>query len=192
MTMQGRDSDEFARLAFPGLEMVPPGVVLVSEWRPEQGTAPRPTPAEVSCYGGTGRKPLARPRLQCAPAPLAPLAPPDAAIRLPADAAPRRTADAPATANVVDRAIDHVRAGPMAPSVSYGAGRPGRARGGVGLQARCGGAGPARTTARGRASSGRIPLLNRQLIKATKTPICTARLEEHRPGVLPRDLVQPR
>jgi hypothetical protein len=53
---QARDSDEFARLAFAGLELVPPGVVLVSEWRPETD-APRPTPAELSLYGGVGRKP---------------------------------------------------------------------------------------------------------------------------------------
>ena len=50
-----RDSDEFARLAFAGLEMVPPGVVLVSEWRPDSG-APRPAPAEVSVYGGVACK----------------------------------------------------------------------------------------------------------------------------------------
>ena len=54
--MHARDSDQFARLAFSGLEMVPPGVVLVSEWRPDSD-APRPTPAEVSCYGGVARKP---------------------------------------------------------------------------------------------------------------------------------------
>jgi hypothetical protein len=30
--------------------------VSVSEWRPE-ATGPRPTLAEVSCYGGVGRKP---------------------------------------------------------------------------------------------------------------------------------------
>ena len=52
---QLRDSDEFARLAFAGLEMVPPGVVLVSEWRPDSG-APRPAPAEVSVYGGAACK----------------------------------------------------------------------------------------------------------------------------------------
>jgi hypothetical protein len=51
-----RDSSDFARLAFPGLELVPPGVVLVSEWRPASA-APRPTPAEVNAYGGVGRKP---------------------------------------------------------------------------------------------------------------------------------------
>jgi hypothetical protein len=56
ITMQKRDSDEFARLAFSGLELVPPGVVLVSEWRPADA-GPRPTPAEVNCYGGVARKP---------------------------------------------------------------------------------------------------------------------------------------
>jgi hypothetical protein len=54
--LQLRDSDEFARLAFDGLELVPPGVVLVSEWRPD-GSGPRPAPTEVNCYGGVARKP---------------------------------------------------------------------------------------------------------------------------------------
>jgi hypothetical protein len=53
--MQIRDSDEFASLAFSDLELVPPGVVLVTEWRPDS-KAPRPSPAEVSCYGGVARK----------------------------------------------------------------------------------------------------------------------------------------
>jgi len=53
--MHARDADQFARLAFTGLEMVPPGVVLVSEWRPDSDT-PGPTPAEVRCYGGAARK----------------------------------------------------------------------------------------------------------------------------------------
>jgi hypothetical protein len=35
---------------------VAPGVVLVSEWRPEDD-GPRPTPAEVSWYGGVARIP---------------------------------------------------------------------------------------------------------------------------------------
>jgi SAM-dependent methyltransferase len=56
LPMHTRDADEFASLAFSGLELVPPGVVLVSEWRPDS-SAPRPTPAEVSFYGGVGRKP---------------------------------------------------------------------------------------------------------------------------------------
>ena len=50
-----RNADVFARLAFSGLELVPPGVVLVSEWRPA-GPGPRPSPAEVSVYGGVARK----------------------------------------------------------------------------------------------------------------------------------------
>jgi len=54
--LQVRDSDEFAALAFSGLELVPPGVVLVSEWRPE-GRAPRPVPSEVVFCGGVARKP---------------------------------------------------------------------------------------------------------------------------------------
>jgi SAM-dependent methyltransferase len=53
--MQMRDADDFASLAFSGLELMPPGVVLVSEWRPDTN-APRPTAAEVSCYGGVARK----------------------------------------------------------------------------------------------------------------------------------------
>jgi hypothetical protein len=55
MSAQWRDGDEFARLAFTGLDLVPPGVVLVSEWRPGD-SGPRPTPAEVSFYGGVARK----------------------------------------------------------------------------------------------------------------------------------------
>jgi S-adenosyl methyltransferase len=52
---QMRDSADFARLAFHGLELVPPGVVPVSEWKPDT-PGPRPTPAEVSTYGGVARK----------------------------------------------------------------------------------------------------------------------------------------
>jgi hypothetical protein len=59
MTLRLRDSDEFARLAFVGLELVPPGVVPVSEWRPD-GTSPRPTLAEVNFYGAVARKPADR------------------------------------------------------------------------------------------------------------------------------------
>jgi hypothetical protein len=53
--MQKRASDDFARLAFAGLDLVPPGVVLVSEWR-RSASGPRPSPAEVNCYGGVARK----------------------------------------------------------------------------------------------------------------------------------------
>ncbi|HET9080293.1 MAG TPA: SAM-dependent methyltransferase [Trebonia sp.] len=52
---QLRDSGEFARLAFTGLQLVPPGVTLVSEWRRESD-GPHPAPAEVSIYGGVARK----------------------------------------------------------------------------------------------------------------------------------------
>ena len=51
---QARTADEFSALAFGGLELVDPGVVLVSEWRRPPG--PRPLPAEVNWYGGIGRK----------------------------------------------------------------------------------------------------------------------------------------
>jgi len=51
---QVRSADEFARIAFTGLEMVDPGVVLVSEWRAPDG--PKPLPEEVNWYGGIGRK----------------------------------------------------------------------------------------------------------------------------------------
>lgn len=51
-----RDTDAFARMAFSGLDLVPPGLVLISEWRVSD-TAPRPTAAEVGWYGGVARKP---------------------------------------------------------------------------------------------------------------------------------------
>ncbi len=55
---QARSAAEFAALAFRGLELVDPGVVLVSRWRPPPGpTGSRPLPAEVNWYGGIGRKP---------------------------------------------------------------------------------------------------------------------------------------
>ncbi len=53
---QARPMDDFATLAFDGLRLVDPGVEAVSDWRPEDD-GPRPTAAEVSCYGGIGRKP---------------------------------------------------------------------------------------------------------------------------------------
>ena len=56
MAAQWRDSDVFARLAFNGLDLAPPGVVLTSEWRDDE-SGPRPTPADVSAYGGVARKP---------------------------------------------------------------------------------------------------------------------------------------
>jgi hypothetical protein len=53
---KARDADEFADLVFRGLTLVPPGVVLVSEWRPPPG-AVRPPAAEVGSNGGVARKP---------------------------------------------------------------------------------------------------------------------------------------
>jgi hypothetical protein len=55
VTSQMRDADDFADLVFKDLELMPPGVVLVSEWRPDD-EAPRPKPAEVGVYGGVARK----------------------------------------------------------------------------------------------------------------------------------------
>ena len=51
-----RDSADFADIAFTGLELLPPGVVLVSEWR-RPGNGPLPPANEVNCYGGVARKP---------------------------------------------------------------------------------------------------------------------------------------
>jgi len=53
---QARTADEFADLVFRGLELVDPGLVLVSEWRPD-GAGPRPLAAEVNWYGAIARKP---------------------------------------------------------------------------------------------------------------------------------------
>ena len=52
----GRDADVFADLVFNGLTLVPPGVVVVSEWRPEPG-AILPPRADVSINGAVARKP---------------------------------------------------------------------------------------------------------------------------------------
>jgi hypothetical protein len=41
---------------FAGLDLLDPGVVLVSDWRPDPGQ-PRPDPHLVTCYGAVARKP---------------------------------------------------------------------------------------------------------------------------------------
>jgi hypothetical protein len=51
---QARNAADFQRIAFTGLELAEPGVVLVSEWRPERPH--RPTAAEVNGYGGVAKK----------------------------------------------------------------------------------------------------------------------------------------
>jgi S-adenosyl methyltransferase len=53
---QFRLADEFAAIAFNGLEMVDPGLVPVSELRPDSD-APIPLPAEIGWDSGVGRKP---------------------------------------------------------------------------------------------------------------------------------------
>jgi SAM-dependent methyltransferase len=53
---QSRVVDEFADLAFRGLGLIDPGLVLVSEWRPDS-PGPRPLASEVNWYGGVARKP---------------------------------------------------------------------------------------------------------------------------------------
>lgn len=50
-----RPRDEFAAL-FDGLELVPPGVVPASEWRPEPGTE-LPERSDVNVWTAVGRKP---------------------------------------------------------------------------------------------------------------------------------------
>ncbi len=59
MRRQSRSAEEFADIALTRVELIPPGLVPVSEWRPEDVTAPRPLPAEVAFYGAVGRKPAA-------------------------------------------------------------------------------------------------------------------------------------
>ena len=56
LTGEARTVDDFTEMAFAGLRLVDPGVVLVSEWRPD-GSGPRPSAAEVSWYGGVAMKP---------------------------------------------------------------------------------------------------------------------------------------
>jgi hypothetical protein len=51
-----RDADEFADLVFKGLILVPPGLVVASEWRPEPGTIPL-LPGDVNLNAAVARKP---------------------------------------------------------------------------------------------------------------------------------------
>ena len=53
---QFRSSDEFADLLFTGLTLVPPGVVPLSEWRPQPGEL-LPPRAEIGANAGVARKP---------------------------------------------------------------------------------------------------------------------------------------
>jgi hypothetical protein len=51
-----RSQEEFGRF-FDGLELVPPGVVPLAEWRADNEPQPRPTPAEVAGYAAVARIP---------------------------------------------------------------------------------------------------------------------------------------
>jgi hypothetical protein len=42
---------------FDGLELLPPGVCSVADWRPADPAAPRPTPAQICALGGVARVP---------------------------------------------------------------------------------------------------------------------------------------
>lgn len=55
LTGKLRTADEFTDVAFRGLEMVDPGVVLVSEWRRQAAGVP-PLASEVNSYCGVARK----------------------------------------------------------------------------------------------------------------------------------------
>jgi S-adenosyl methyltransferase len=51
-----RRRDDFARF-FDGYELVAPGIVPLSDWRPDDPDAPRPDVSEVCVYGGVARSP---------------------------------------------------------------------------------------------------------------------------------------
>ena len=51
-----RTVDELAE-CFHGLEMVPPGLVSITQWRPEIVGAVGEPPGPIDAYGGMGRKP---------------------------------------------------------------------------------------------------------------------------------------
>ncbi|WP_042440166.1 SAM-dependent methyltransferase [Streptacidiphilus albus] len=53
--LQVRSADEVAHF-FTGLELLPPGLTVVSQWQPE-GLGRLPSDASVSCVGGVGRMP---------------------------------------------------------------------------------------------------------------------------------------
>ena len=56
VAFQYRTKAQFERF-FSGLEMVPPGITMMAEWRAENEPQPRPSPADASGYGAIGRKP---------------------------------------------------------------------------------------------------------------------------------------
>jgi hypothetical protein len=56
VALADRDSSQFGALVFKGLELVPPGVVPTTDWRPDFSEL-RPSPSEVSTNAGVARKP---------------------------------------------------------------------------------------------------------------------------------------
>ena len=56
ISFQYRGKDEFARF-FTGLELVPPGIQPMVDWRAENEPLPRPAVADTSAYAAIGRKP---------------------------------------------------------------------------------------------------------------------------------------
>jgi hypothetical protein len=54
---QARTAADFADLVLAGLELVAPGLVPVSEWRPETEPGLIPSPREVGYLGAVARKP---------------------------------------------------------------------------------------------------------------------------------------
>lgn len=57
MPFQSRTAADFADIAFTGLQLIAPGLVPVSEWRPETEQGLIPSPAEVGYLGAVARKP---------------------------------------------------------------------------------------------------------------------------------------
>ena len=53
---RARSAAEFGRF-FTGLQLVEPGVVAVSEWRPDRPAGERPSPTDVAIYGAVARLP---------------------------------------------------------------------------------------------------------------------------------------
>jgi hypothetical protein len=51
-----RSRDDFARF-FDGLELLPPGIVSIAEWRADDEPEPRPTPADMASHCAVARKP---------------------------------------------------------------------------------------------------------------------------------------
>jgi O-methyltransferase involved in polyketide biosynthesis len=51
---RARSAEQFGEF-FAGMELLPPGIVAVSEWRPDRPPAERATPGEVSINGAVGR-----------------------------------------------------------------------------------------------------------------------------------------